>query len=223
MGISPREQLCLSPSLSLSVGVVPGPSAAWPVDYCLLMFQSAVCWGMWSYLTWTSPGVPRRRSVWAPPPSPALGTKLSHKHNHTLATPGLQLCASHRREMGKTLHQGDRINLITNRLAKAMLTPTVPGESKKLLIYTITYWNTIFKWMFYGMKQTFISFTSLFLPNNPLYIVLSLSLDLWKHVTCHYCDYFKVKVYFKHSVGQDLQTRRFNMRLPFVMWYGNDP
>lgn len=124
MGISTLEQLSLS--LSLSVGVVPGPSAAWPVDYCLLMFQSAVCWGMWSYLTWTSPGVPRRRSVWAPPPSPALGTKLSHKHNHTLATPGLQLCASHRREMGKTLHQGDRINLITNRLAKACLTPAVP-------------------------------------------------------------------------------------------------
>lgn len=83
---------------------------------------------MWSYLTWTSPGVPRRRSVWAPPPSPALGTKLSHKHNHTLATPGLQLCASHRREMGKTLHQGDRINLITNRFAKASLTPAVPGR-----------------------------------------------------------------------------------------------
>lgn len=38
--------LCsLPPSLPLSrsVGVVPGPSAAWPVDYCLLMFQSAVC------------------------------------------------------------------------------------------------------------------------------------------------------------------------------------
>lgn len=92
------------------------------------MFQSAVCWGMWSYLTWTSPGVPRRRSVWAPPPSPALGTKLSHKHNHTLATPGLQLCASHRREMGKTLHQGDRINLKTNPLAKSCLTPAVPEE-----------------------------------------------------------------------------------------------
>lgn len=74
--------------------------------------------------------MPRRRSVWAPPPSPALGTKLSHKHNHTLATPGLQLCASHRREMGKTLHQGDRINLITNRLAKASLTPAVPGETE---------------------------------------------------------------------------------------------
>lgn len=117
-----------SPSLSLCAGVAPGPSAAWPVDYCLLMFQSAVCWGMWSYLTWTSPGVPRRRSVWAPPPSPALGTKLSHKHNHTLATPGLQLRASHRREMGKTLHQGDGINLKTNKLAKSRLTPALPQE-----------------------------------------------------------------------------------------------
>lgn len=144
----PRATLSLSPSLSLTVGVVPGPSAAWPVDYCLLMFQSAVCWGMWSYLTWTSPGVPRRRSVWAPPPSPALGTKLSHKHNHTLATPGLQLCASHRREMGKTLHQGDRINLRTNRLAKARLTPVVPGEMLAMSIYTITYWNIVFELFF---------------------------------------------------------------------------
>lgn len=149
MGISTREQLTLSLSFSRSVGVVPGPSAAWPLDYCLLMFQSAVCWGMWSYLTWTSPGVPRRRSVWAPPPSPALGTKLSHKHNHTLATPGLQLCASHRREMGKTLHQGDRINLITSRLAKAILTPVVPVETRKQLIYAVTHRNSTFKWMFY--------------------------------------------------------------------------
>lgn len=145
---STRKQLCLplSPSLPpcLSVGAFPGPSAAWPVDYCLLMFQSAVCWGMWSYLTWTSPGVPRRRSVWAPPPSPALGTKLSHKHNHTLATPGLQLCASHRREMGKTLHQGERINLITHRFAKAVLTPDVPGGAY-LHDDTLKYEKTLWK------------------------------------------------------------------------------
>lgn len=43
VGISIRQTLSVSPSLSLGVGVFPGPSAAWPVDYCLLMFQSAVC------------------------------------------------------------------------------------------------------------------------------------------------------------------------------------
>lgn len=44
---------------------------------------------------------------------------ITQTQSHT-GHAGLQLCASHRREMGKTLHQGDRINLIRNRLAKPL-------------------------------------------------------------------------------------------------------
>lgn len=187
---------------------------------------------MWSYLTWTSPGVPRRRSVWAPPPSPALGTKLSHKHNHTLATPGLQLCASHRREMGKTLHQGDRINLITNRLAKASLTPAVPRnrERRTVLIYTRTYWNTIFKWIFYGVKPFFFPysfhFSLLINPLTSLYLCQRFVHNTWNLESSTFLLTAMILffMYISNSVHR-LSTSLgfFKVRLPLVMWYGNDP
>lgn len=217
VGISTQEPL----SLSFSVfGVVPGPSAAWPVDYCLLMFQSAVCWGMWSYLTWTSPGVPRRRSVWAPPPSPALGTKLSHKHNHhTLATPGLQLCASHRREMGKTLHQGDRINLITNRLAKAVLTRAVPGgqKNKNNCWFTPEHIETPhLNGCLVEMKQALSIYLPPFYPIN--HKILNLSVHLLN--MCRMLNPLFILIYFRFV--PIFRLRPFNKRLPLVMWYVND-
>ena len=207
------------------------------------MFQSAVCWGMWSYLTWTSPGVPRRRSVWAPPPSPALGTKLSHKHNHTLATPGLQLCASHRREMGKTLHQGDRINLITNRLAKAGLTPAVPGERRTTQqIYTITYWNSaISSWsetcfppdlilvsphltsclsvVYYKLVEAWITF---FKKKTKQTNKQKKQIDLDSGNFIQFlCIYF-ISISC-HDLSKSFKTWRFKGRLPLVTWYANDP
>jgi len=116
-----------------SLAVFPAHLQPGLADYCLLMFQSAVCRGMWSDLTWTSPGVRRRRSVCALPCP--WHKAITQTQSYTPADPsrGLQLRASHRREMRKTLHQGDGINLITNCL--------LLGKHLTLPLPVLTYWD----------------------------------------------------------------------------------
>lgn len=104
------------------VGSRPSPSAAWPRGLLFVNVSiSCVPWNV-ELFNLNFPRCAEAPLSLGPAALPCPWHKaITHKHNHThsarTSTP-LQLCASHRREMGKTLQQGERINLLTQKLLK---------------------------------------------------------------------------------------------------------
>lgn len=95
-----------------SLAVFPAHLQPGLADYCLLMFQSAVCRGMWSDLTWTSPGVRRRRSVCALPCP--WHKAITQTQSHTLAEPHIARPAA-----ARITPQGNEKNIAPGRRNKS--------------------------------------------------------------------------------------------------------